>query len=84
MSKRRMVVDELSLAADVSGAWSLRGRLFVEVDALALVQLIEAAFHRAPVEEPLLPALVSDEPEAPIPDQSLDRAVRHVINLRGP
>lgn len=36
------------------------------------------------MEKPLLPAVVTNEPETPIPDQSLNRAVRHVENLRGP
>src|SRR5205085_8982837 len=50
---------------------------FLELDALSLVQLIEIAVHRAAVKEPLLPAIVTDEPEAAVSDESLDRAACH-------
>src|SRR6202008_335585 len=52
-------------------------RFLLEVNALAFVELIEAALHRAPMEEPLLPAVVADEAEAPVPNEPLDRAGRH-------
>src|SRR5205823_2321970 len=45
------------LAANVARARPLRRGLFLEADALAFVQLIEAALHRAPVKEPLLPTV---------------------------
>ena len=35
------------------------------------------------MKEPLLPAVVSNEPEPSISNQSFDRPVRHVDNLRG-
>src|SRR5688572_25991295 len=77
MSKRRMVVDELSFGPNVPGARSFCRRLFVEADALAFVQLIEAAFHRAAVKEPLLPAFVADESKASVANESFDRTARH-------
>ena len=46
-------------------------------DALAFIQLVEAALHRAAVKEPLLPAIVANEPKSPVPNESLDRAARH-------
>src|SRR5207237_4206065 len=66
-----------AFGANVAGARSLGRGLFVEVDALAFIQLIEAALHRAAVKEPLLPAVVSNEAEAAIPYESLDGATRH-------
>lgn len=36
------------------------------------------------MEEPLLSAIVANEPEPSIPHQPLDDPVRHVDNLRGP
>jgi len=52
---------------------------------LSFIQLIEVPdFHRAPVEKPLLTAVVTDESETPIAHQPFDRAVRHVDYLRGP
>src|SRR5438045_1771920 len=67
----------LPFGANVAGAWSLGRGLFVEVDALAFIQLIEAPLHRAAMKEPLLPAVVSNEPEAAVPYESLDGAARH-------
>jgi hypothetical protein len=31
------------------------------------------------MEEPLLPAVIPDEAESPVPDQPLNRAARHVV-----
>src|SRR6185503_7142669 len=70
------VADCLSLAANVPRARPLGRRLFVETDALAFVELLEAPFHRAPVKEPLLAALVANEPETPVTNESLDRTAR--------
>jgi hypothetical protein len=81
MSKRMSVAaaccDELPFGANVSGARALRGRLFVKVDALSFVELVEAALHRTPMEEPLLAAVVANEPEPSVPNESLDGAGRH-------
>src|SRR5262249_1649319 len=70
-------IDRSTLAADVPGARSFRGALLFEVDALAFIQLVEASLHRAAVEEPLLPAIVANEPEPTITHESLDGAARH-------
>ena len=71
--------------ADIPGPWSLGRGFFVEADSLSFIQLIEVPdFHRAPVEKPLLTAVVTDESEPPIAHQPFDRAVRHVDYLRGP
>jgi hypothetical protein len=43
-----------------------------------------AGMDGAAMEEPLLTAVIADEPEAPIPYEPLDGTVRHVDNLRGP
>jgi hypothetical protein len=54
-------------------------RLFVKADALALVELLETSgLNGAAMEEPLLSAIVTDEPETTVPDQSLNRTARHV------
>jgi hypothetical protein len=44
---------------------------------LAFVQLVEAPLHGAAVKEPLLTAVVSNEAETPVPNDSLDRAAWH-------
>jgi len=36
------------------------------------------------MKEPLLPAVIADEPEPSVPHEPLDDPVRHVDNLRGP
>src|SRR5262245_36596626 len=81
MSKRisddAVCSERLAFGADVSGPRPLRGRLFVKVDALAFVQLVEAALHGTAMKEPLLPAVVANEPEAPVADESFDSAGRH-------
>src|SRR6185312_3105097 len=60
------------LAANVARARALGRRLLIEGHALAFVQRIEAALHRATVEEPLLAAVVADESEASVPNESFD------------
>jgi hypothetical protein len=65
------------LAANVAGTWPFGRRLFLEADALAFIQLIEAALHRAPMKKPLLSPVVADETETPVTNESLDRAARH-------
>src|SRR5262249_26463069 len=70
-------IDRLAFAANVAGARPFRRGLFFEVDALAFIQLVEASLHRATVEEPLLPAIVANEPEPTITHESLDSAARH-------
>src|SRR5205823_14532746 len=67
-------------AANVSRPRSFGRRLFFEADALAFVQLVEAALHRAPMKKPLLPAVVADEAETPVSNESLDRAARHRVS----
>ena len=64
-------------AANVARARPLGRWLFFEADALAFVQLVEAALHRAPVKKPFLPTVVADEAETPVSNESLDRAARH-------
>src|SRR5437764_9552240 len=68
--KRAVDVEEkdgfqtwLAFATYVAGARTLWRGLLVETDALAFVELIEVALHGAPVEEPLLSAVVADESE---------------------
>ena len=63
-----------AFAADVACARPLGRRFFLEADALAFIELVEAALHRAAVEEPLLAAIVANEPEPSVPNESLDRA----------
>src|SRR5215831_13531554 len=65
------------VAAHVTGTRSFGGRLFLEADALSLVELIEVALHRTAVEEPLLTAVVSNESEASVSHESLDCSGRH-------
>src|SRR5262249_26597879 len=59
-------------ATNVARPRSFRGRLFLEVDALTFVQLIEASLHGAAMEEPLLATVVTNEPEPPVTNESLD------------
>jgi hypothetical protein len=78
-ARGRAHAPSLRFGPDVSSARPLCGRLFVEADALSLVQLIETArLDRAAVEEPFLSAIVANKPETAIPYQPFDRAVRHV------
>jgi hypothetical protein len=63
--------------ADVASARSFGRRFLVERHALPFSQLIEASLDAAPMEEPLLPAIVTNEPEAAIPNEPLDGAVWH-------
>ena len=72
-----MADERFGVAADVAGAGPLRRRLFFEGHALPFIELVEAALDRAPMEEPLLPAVVADETETPVPNESLDRAAWH-------
>src|SRR5204862_3134727 len=63
---------------NVSGARPFRRRFLVEADALPFVECLKTAgLHRAPVKEPFLPAIVTDEPEPPVTYQPLDRTARH-------
>ena len=64
--------------ADVARSWSFLRRLFIEADALAFVELFELARHGTAMEEPLLPAVVTNEPESAIAHQSFNRPVGHV------
>ena len=69
MSNRMSVEARvLVFAADVAGARPFGRGLFVEADALAFIQLVEAALDRAAVEESLLAAFVADESKAPVAD----------------
>jgi hypothetical protein len=67
----------LAVAANVAGARPFGRRLFFEIDALAFIQLVEATLHGAAMEKPLLPAIVADETEPSIANESLDGATRH-------
>src|SRR5258708_3033937 len=67
----------LAVGANVAGARSFGRRLFCEVDALAFIQLVEAALYRAAMKKPLLPAIVADEAEPSVANESLDGATRH-------
>jgi hypothetical protein len=49
-----------AFAADVAGAGAFRRRLLLERDALAFVQVVEAALYRAAMKEPLLAAVVPE------------------------
>src|SRR5215213_9201044 len=77
MSKRISVAPGSVFAADVAGARPLGRRLFFEADALAFIQLVEAAADRTAMKEPLLAALVANESESAVPYESLDRPGRH-------
>ena len=81
-------MEHLELAqrggADVARARSLVRRLLVEGHTLTFVELVEArALHRAPVEEQLLANVVTNEPEAPLSHQPLDRRLLHRRYLHG-
>ena len=66
---------------DVARPRTLLRRLFVEADALTLVELFKSSgFNRAAVEEPFLTAIIADEAEAAISHQTFDCSVRHVQN----
>src|SRR5512133_917192 len=66
----------------VGRAWPLARGLLLEADALTFVQLVESRIaHCTPVEEPLLPAVVADETKTPVPDESLDRSLRHRVSF---
>src|SRR5688500_3089879 len=66
------------LRSDIARSRSFLGRFLLEADALPFVELLEVArLDRVAVEEPLLTALVLDEPETPIPHQTFDCSVRH-------
>ena len=67
----------LAVAANVAGARPFGRRLFFEIDALAFIQLVEATLHGAAMEKPLLSAIVADETESSIANESLDGATRH-------
>src|SRR5690349_8935370 len=80
MSKRtrsRAALRRSRFATDVPRARALGGRLLLEADPLAFIELIETALDGAAMEEPLLAAVVANEPETPIPNESLDRSCRH-------
>ena len=61
--------SDLAFAANVAGARPFGRRLLFEADALTFVQLVEAALHRASVKEPLLAAIVANEPETLCPER---------------
>jgi hypothetical protein len=65
------------LASHVAGARPFGRRLFIKRNALAFIQLIKAPLDRAAVKKPLLPAVVTNEPESSVPDKSLDTSARH-------
>src|SRR5262245_6167912 len=79
MSKRTTEASESGSAfrADVSCARAFCRRFFLETDPLTFIELVEAALHRASVEEPLLPAIVANETEPSVPNESLDRTGCH-------
>src|SRR5207249_2685535 len=83
MSNRMSVVSAASLAfaANVSCSRPLGRRFLLEAHALPFVQLIEAALDRAAMEEPLLSAVVSNEPEPTVSNESLDRTARYRVSL---
>src|SRR3954453_7364588 len=83
ISKRMRAAREAPLsvasafAANVAGTRPFGRRFFFELDALAFIQLIEAALDRAPGKKPLLAAVVANEPESSVTHESLDGATRH-------
>src|SRR5262245_21016492 len=89
MSKRKSearvasVAERLALAANVAGSRPFCRRLFFELDALAFIQLVEAALYRAAMKKPLLSAIVTNKPEPPVANESLDGATRHPSLLGG-
>ena len=69
--------------ANVSGAWTFRGFLDLEIDALPFAQQLEhGAAHRAAMEEMLDTSFVADEAEALIDEKSSDSTRRHTRILR--
>src|SRR5215471_425792 len=72
-----------AFAADVSCARTLCRRFFLETNPLSLVELVETTLHGASVEEPLLPAIVPNEPKASVANESLDRTGCHPSRLLG-
>ena len=83
---KRTIFSELSgvrsgFRTDVRRARAFRRRLFVESHALALGELIEAALYSTAMEEPLLPAIVTNEAEATIANEPFDSAVWHCLHL---
>ena len=79
--RRGSMPRRLAFAADVPGPRALGRGLLVEADALAFFQLVEGALHRAAVKEPLLAAVVPDEPETPVTNESLDRTLGIRVSL---
>ena len=79
MSKRISVdkAQRSAFAAHLAGSGSFRRWFFLEADTLPFVELVEAAFDRAAMKEPLLPALVADESEPSVPNEPLDSTGRH-------
>src|SRR5262249_28935052 len=77
MSNRMSRWSGSAFAANVAASRPLGRGLFFEVDALAFIQLVEAALDGAPVEEPLLTAVVADETKSSVAHESLDRTARH-------
>jgi hypothetical protein len=80
MSNRSSVAamdSELRVAANVSSARPLGRRFLVELNALTLVQLVEAPLYGTSMEKPLLSAVVANEPEPAVTNESLDSAGRH-------
>ena len=79
MSNKTTIADETgsAFAANVPGAWSLRRRFFLEVDPLPFIELVEASLDRTAMKEPFLPAIVANETESPVTNESLDCAARH-------
>jgi hypothetical protein len=70
-------VQRSAFAANVTGARSLGRWFFIKADTLTFVELVEAALDRAAVKEPFLPAIVADEPEPSVANESFDSAARH-------
>src|SRR5436309_5243047 len=79
MSNRTSVVRvrRSAFAADVSCPRPLGRGFLLKAHALAFVQLVEAALHGAAVKEPLLSAVVANESEPSVANESLDRTGRH-------
>jgi hypothetical protein len=77
-------VQRSAFAANITGARTFRRWLFIETDTLAFVELVEAALDRTAMKEPLLPAVVANEPEPSVANESFDSAARHpsLLGLR--
>ena len=69
--------DRSGFRTNVTSARALRGRLFVERNALPFGELIEAALHSASMKEPFLSAIITDEAEAAITYESFNGAFWH-------